>query len=108
MYEDQEKKMLQMQRDMDRKQVFTFSEKLRLSNMRREMEMRRKIIAAIKTIKQETFCLLAALGVLTIESLIVVPPLVRTRGYLAFGGEWFAMIGLAIIFWLWIRERYEQ
>lgn len=108
MYEDQEKKMLQMQTNMDSKQVFTFSEKLHLSKMCREAEMRRKIKEAIKTATQETLSLLAALGVLTIESLVVVPPLVRTRGYLAFGGEWFAMVGIAIIFWLWIRERYEQ
>mgnify|MGYP003591421455 CR=1 FL=1 len=107
MYEDQEKKMLQMQTNMDSKQVFTFREKLYLSKLCREAEMRRKIKAAIKTTIQETLSLLAALGVLTIESLIVVPPLVKTRGYLAFGGEWFAMVGLAIIFWLWIRERYD-
>ena len=108
MYEDQEKNVLQMQTNMDSKQEITFSEKLRLSNLYREAEMRRKIKEAIKTATRETLSLLAALGVLTIESLIVVPPLVRTRGYLAFGGEWFAMVGIAIIFWLWIRERYEQ
>lgn len=108
MYEDNEKKMLQMQANMDSKQVFTFSEKLRLSKLCREAETRRKIKEAIETAKREVLSLLTALGVLTIESLIVVPPLVRTRGYLAFGGEWFAMVGLAIIFWIWIRELYEQ
>ena len=108
MYENNEKKMLQMQTNVDSKQVFTFSEKLYLSKLCREAEMRRKIKEAIKTATQETLSLLAALGVLTIEALIIVPPLVRTRGYLAFGGEWFAMVGIAIIFWLWIRERYEQ
>lgn len=108
MYEDQEKNVLQMQANMDSKQVFTFREKLYLSKMCREAEMRRKIKEAIKTFAQETLSLLAALGVLTIESLVVVPPLARTRGYLVFGGEWFAMVGIAIIFWLWIRERYEQ
>ena len=49
MYEDQEKNVLQMQANMDSKQVFTFREKLYLSKMCREAEMRRKIKEAIKT-----------------------------------------------------------
>lgn len=110
MYEDNEKRVLPMWKEMDSEQIrhIPFSERLRLSRLLWEAEIRQKIFETIKTAAQETLSLLAALGLLTIEALAVVPPLVRTRGYLAFGGEWFAMVGLAIIFWLWIRERYEQ
>ena len=101
MYEDQEKNVLQMQANMDSKQVFTFREKLYLSKMRRK-EKRQE---AIKKLGYEVIRLMATLGLLFLMALIVVPLVFNSRGYIAFGGEWLGMIAVSVVFWAWLGRR---
>lgn len=78
-----------------------FSEKLYLSKMRRK-EKRQE---AIKTLAHEVIRLMAALGLLFLLALIVVPLVFKSRGYIAFGGEWMGMIAVAVVFWAWLGRR---
>ena len=79
----------------------SFSEKLYLSKMRRK-EKRQE---AIKTLAREVVRLMAALGLLFLMALIVVPLVFNLRGYIAFGGEWMGMIAVSVVFWAWLGRR---
>lgn len=79
----------------------SFSEKLYLSKMRRK-EKRQE---AIKALAREMVRLMAALGLLFLMALIVVPLVFNLRGYIAFGGEWMGMIAVSVVFWAWLGRR---
>lgn len=78
----------------------SFSEKLYLSKMRRK-EKRQE---AIKTLAREVVRFMAALGLLFLMALIVVPFVFKSRGYIAFGGEWMGMIAVTVVFWAWLGK----
>lgn len=79
----------------------SFSKKLYLSKMRRKEKRQ----AAIKMLASEVVRIMAALGLLGLMALIVVPLVFQSRGYIAFGGEWMGMIAVTIVFWGWLRNR---
>lgn len=79
----------------------SFSEKLYLSKMRRK-EKRQEVI---EKLGREAVRLMAALGLLFLMSLLVVPLVFNTRGYIAFGGEWMGMLVVTVVFWAWLRKR---
>lgn len=80
----------------------SFSEKLYLSKMRRKEKRQEKI----KTIVREGIRLMAAIGLLAVMSVMVVPIVFKTRGYLGIGGEWMGMIAASFVFWVWLgREK---
>lgn len=91
-----------VQHEMDCQQENTksFSKKLYLSKMRRK-EKRQE---AIKTLATELVRIMAALGLLCLMALIVVPLVFKSRGYIAFGGEWMGMIAIAVVFWAWLGK----
>ncbi len=93
-----------MRYEMDYQQSHpqSFSEKLYLSKMRRKQKRQEKI----KTIVREGIRLMAAIGLLAVMSVMVVPIVFKTRGYLGIGGEWMGMIAASFVFWVWLgREK---
>lgn len=82
----------------------SFSKKLYLSKMRRK-EKRQE---AIKAIGREMIRLMAAFGLLSVMAAIIVPIVFKSRGYLAIGGEWMAMIATSFIFWAWLGKNIKN
>jgi len=105
---DKNLQILRHHMDGEQTNPYTFTEKLRLSHLRREAKRRAIFNTIFKAVKLQVIRAFAALGLITLLAAAIVPVVNTFRGHFAFGGEWLWIITCGVFFWCWLGGHHND